>query len=94
MIVVPICRLTCLLIPLKLWQWGLQHRTGMLRQVDNKSLYVGLLPRTDASLSDKGLKVKGLLYQCLEMHQQGWFIRNTTKSRPEKVRKLVLTHTQ
>ena len=73
-------------IPLKLWQWGLQHRTGMLRQVDNKSLYVGLLPRTDASLSDKGLKVKGLLYQCLEMHQQGWFIRNTTKSRPKKLR--------
>lgn len=73
-------------IPLKLWQWGLQHRTGMLRQVDNKSLYVGLLPRIDASLSDQGLKVKGLLYQCLEMHQQGWFIRNTTKSRPKKMR--------
>lgn len=73
-------------IPLKLWQWGLQHRTGMLRQVDNKSLYVGLLPRTDASLSDQGLKVKGVLYQCLEMHQQGWFIRNTTKSRPKKMR--------
>ncbi|WP_298142962.1 Mu transposase C-terminal domain-containing protein [uncultured Acinetobacter sp.] len=73
-------------IPLKLWQWGLQHRTGILRQVDNKSLYVGLLPRIDASLSDKGLKVKGLVYQCLEMHQQGWFIRNTTKSRPKKLR--------
>jgi hypothetical protein len=58
----------------------------MLRQVDNKSLYVGLLPRIDASLSDKGLKVKGLVYQCLEMHQQGWFIRNTTKSRPKKLR--------
>ena len=72
-------------IPLKLWQWGLQHRTGMLRQVDSKSLSVGLLPRIDASLSDHGLKVKGLVYQCVEMHKQGWFIRNTAKSRPKKL---------
>lgn len=70
-------------IPLKLWQWGLQHRTGILRQVDDQALYVGLLPRIKATLSDRGLKVKGLLYQCIEMHQQGWFIRNKPKSRPK-----------
>lgn len=72
-------------IPLKLWQWGLQHRTGMLRQVDSHSLYIGLLPRVKASLSDQGIKVKGLLYQCVEMHQKGWFIRNSTKSRPKTI---------
>ena len=72
-------------IPIKLWKWGLQHRTGMLRQVDSQSLYVGLLPRTKASLSDQGIKVKGLLYECVQMHQKGWFIRNTTKSRPKTI---------
>ena len=47
--------------------------------------YVGLLPRTKASLSDQGIKVKGLLYECVQMHQKGWFIRNTTKSRPKTI---------
>lgn len=72
-------------IPIKLWQWGLQHRTGRLKQVDDKSLYIGLLPRISATLSERGLKVKGLLYQCVEMHKQGWFIRNSNKSRPKKL---------
>lgn len=70
-------------IPIKLWQWGLQNRTGMLRQVDSQSLYVGLLPRAKGSLSDQGIKVNGLLYQCLQMHQQGWLIRNSSNSRPK-----------
>lgn len=73
-------------IPIKLWQWGIQHRTGKLRQVDSKTLYVGLLPRMDASLNNHGLNVKGLLYQCVEMHKKGWFIRNTPKGRPKKMR--------
>ena len=32
-------------VPLQLWNWGLQHRTGKLRSVSEKSLHIALLPR-------------------------------------------------
>ena len=38
-------------IPVQLWQWGMQHRTGSLRAVEQEQLRVALLPRRKVSIS-------------------------------------------
>lgn len=70
-------------VPIHLWNWGIQHRVGRLRQVSEKALRVALLPKTKATLSDLGLKVFGVFYYCAEIHQQGWMHRKKSISRPD-----------
>ncbi|APV36817.1 MULTISPECIES: Mu transposase C-terminal domain-containing protein [Acinetobacter] len=71
------------LVPIHLWNWGIQHRVGRLKQVSEKALRVALLPKTKATLSDLGLKVFGVFYYCAEIHQQGWMHRKKSISRPD-----------
>ncbi len=73
------------LVPIHLWNWGIQHRVGRLKQVSEKALRVALLPKTKATLSDLGLKVFGVFYYCAEIHQQGWMHRKKSISRPDKL---------
>lgn len=71
------------LVPIHLWNWGIQHRVGRLKQVSEKALRVALLPKTKATLSDLGLKVFSVFYYCAEIHQQGWMHRKKSISRPD-----------
>ena len=71
------------LVPIHLWNWGIQNRVGRLKQVSEKALRVALLPKTKATLSDLGLKVFGVFYYCAEIHQQGWMHRKKSISRPD-----------
>ena len=71
------------LVPIHLWNWGIQHRVGRLKQVSEKALSFALLPKTKAILSDLGLKVFGVFYYCAEIHQQGWMHRKKSISRPD-----------
>ncbi|CAM4135884.1 Mu transposase C-terminal domain-containing protein [Psychrobacter arenosus] len=70
-------------VPLQLWNWGLQHRTGKLRSVSEKSLHISLLPRKKATLSDLGIKLFGNYYICAEIREQGWLHRKNTVNRPK-----------
>ncbi len=71
------------LVPIHLWNWGIQNRVGRLKQVSEKALRVALLPKTKATLSDLGLKVFGVFYYCAEINQQGWMHRKKSISRPD-----------
>lgn len=71
------------LIPINIWQWGIQNRTGKLRAVDADILSVALLPRKEATLSDLGLKVFGVYYQCKEITDKGWLYRKNSVNRPK-----------
>lgn len=71
------------LIPLEIWYWGIQNRTGKLRAVDEDILSVALLPRQKATLSDLGLKVFGVYYHCKEITQKGWLHRKSSVNRPK-----------
>ncbi len=68
--------------PLSLWNWGLQHRTGRLRQVSEDALKVTLFPRVKGTISVLGLSVFGLFYTSQEILKQGWLHRGKGVSKP------------
>ena len=72
-------------IPLHLWNWGIQNRTGKLRTASERLIYIALLPRTEATLSHLGLKVFGVYYICKEILENGWMHRSTSIQRPQKL---------
>ena len=73
------------MVPIELWNWGLQHRTGTLRAVSEQALYVALLPRKKATVSDLGIKLFGNYYICAEIREKGWLHRKNTISRPRSL---------
>lgn len=72
-------------IPVHLWNWGLQHRTGRLRKADTESLYIALLPREQATVSENGICLLGLYYSSPEVLESGWMHRSDNSNRPSKV---------
>jgi hypothetical protein len=72
-------------IPIHLWNWGISHRTGFQKEVDQKLIRVNLLPHAKASVSIHGISFKGLLYTCSEAVSLGWFHRTKSSDRPSKV---------
>lgn len=72
-------------IPIHLWNWGIQNRTGKLRAASEKALRLALLPRVEVTLSDLGLKAFGLFYQTHEINELGWLHRQGSISRPNKL---------
>ena len=71
------------LVPIEIWNWGLQNRTGQLRAVDADSIYIALLPRKKATISNLGIKLFGVYYTCSEIVQNGWLHRKGTINRPK-----------
>lgn len=71
------------LVPIKIWNWGLQNRTGQLRAVDANSIYIALLPRKKATISNLGIKLFGVYYTCSEILKNGWLHRKGSISRPK-----------
>ncbi|MBF7695299.1 DDE-type integrase/transposase/recombinase [Acinetobacter rathckeae] len=72
-------------IPLHLWNWGIQNRTGKLRSVPEEALRIALLPRTKVTISDLGIKAFGLYYLAKEILDLGWLHRKTESSRPQNL---------
>lgn len=72
-------------IPIHLWNWGLQNRTGRLRKVDPEGLRVALLPREYATVSENGVCLFGLYYSSAQILDAGWMHRSDNPNRPNKV---------
>ncbi|MFT0692810.1 transposase [Acinetobacter bereziniae] len=72
-------------IPLQLWNWGVQNRTGKLKTVSRDALHIALLPRTEITISDLGLKAFGLFYLADEVTELGWLNRQSSITRPKKL---------
>lgn len=68
-------------VPIHIWRWGIQHRSGRLRSVSELALRVGLLPRQKVTLSDYGIQCFGAFYTCRELLASGWLHR-TAQQRP------------
>ena len=62
--------------PLALWTWGIEYRTGLLRRPDPKLVKVNLLPHTNATVTEHGLKLFGCYYSCKQALEWGWFEEN------------------
>ena len=73
------------MIPLTLWNWGIQHRTGRLRVASEDALKVGLLPRTKGTISTFGVCVFGLYFTSSQIIQSGWLHRTKDVSKPKSL---------
>lgn len=60
-------------IPLALWQWGITHWAGSLRQMEPEALRVALSQRAQATVTPKGIKFHALFYQCETALEENWF---------------------
>jgi hypothetical protein len=72
-------------IPLHLWRWGLQNRTGRLRSVDPDLLRVSILPRKKISISTFGVCLWGMYYTSTEILREGWLHRSQDVKRPDSL---------
>ncbi|UWZ81506.1 transposase family protein [Geoalkalibacter halelectricus] len=62
--------------PLTLWNWGIEYRTGRLRRPAPDLVKVNILPHTEATVTEHGLKMFGCYYTCREAIDWGWFEGN------------------
>lgn len=62
--------------PLTLWNWGIEYRTGRLRRSASELVKINLLPHTEATVSEHGLKLFRCFYTCKEAIDWGWFEGN------------------
>ncbi|WP_018277471.1 Mu transposase C-terminal domain-containing protein [Teredinibacter turnerae] len=73
-------------IPVHLWNWGLQNRTGRLRKAEAETVRIALLPRKEATTSVQGICLFGIYYSAKEIIELGWMHRADHSTRPEKIK--------
>ena len=61
--------------PLHLYLWGIANKSGRLRGKDSETIRINLLPEGVASITEAGIKFKGLLYTCGLESSEGWRVR-------------------
>ncbi|MDF2606229.1 MAG: transposase [Bacillales bacterium] len=60
-------------VPLEIWNWGIQNRTGKLKYHSEETVKAHLLPRESATVTEKGIKFKGMYYSCETAIRELWF---------------------
>lgn len=86
--------------PLDLWYWGIQNRTGHLRQLPPDTIRLSLLPQAEASVTRQGIRFRKLYYTCPTAVEAGWFVKAGQTGRwhvrvsydPRQVDRLYLWH--
>lgn len=73
-------------IPLKLWNWGMKNRAGLLRSVSEDIVKLNLMPTANAYITGKGIKFKGLFYTSSTLIREGSFERVRITGSGEKIR--------
>lgn len=66
-------------IPMQIWNWGIEHKRGRLRVIDNEIFRLNILPHSTASISRSGIKFKNLYYSCQKAIDNQWFINPKLK---------------
>jgi len=66
-------------IPIKLWEWGVQYRSGILRSFPEEQIKLVLMPLERASVTSKGICFKGIYYTCDRATKEQWFERARSK---------------
>ncbi|PLR75792.1 DNA-binding protein [Bacillus sp. V3-13] len=60
-------------VPLKLWNWGIENRTGKLKYFPEDIVKLHLMPRETATVTYKGIRMKGIYYSCDRAVKESWF---------------------
>lgn len=61
--------------PVDIYQWGIANRSGRQRGKDSEIVRINLLPEGTASITESGIKFRGLLYTCGLESTEGWRVR-------------------
>lgn len=59
-------------IPLKLWEWGIAHCSGLLRSFPGDVVRLCLMPTNTATVTAKGIRFKGIYYLCDLAVREQW----------------------
>lgn len=62
-------------IPVELWDWGIQNRSGQLRQFPEELVRYSLLPVDTATVTEFGIKWRGGFYACPRAVKERWLDR-------------------
>ncbi|WPC42841.1 Mu transposase C-terminal domain-containing protein [Clostridium sp. JS66] len=52
-------------IPINLWKWGIKNKSGMLRTAPEELIKLSLMPRDKATVTEKGIRFKGIFYSSI-----------------------------
>ncbi len=59
----------------EIWNWGIKNKKGLLRKEPEDKLRFYLLRHENASITEKGIKFKNMLYTCKLAEEELWFSR-------------------
>ena len=66
-------------IPVKLWEWGIANYSGALREAPAETVKFAVLPTANATVTERGIKFKGLFYACERAKSEMWFEKARAK---------------
>jgi len=66
-------------IPVKLWEWGIANCSGALREAPADTVKFAVLPTANATVTEKGIKFKGMFYVCDRAKTEMWFEKARAK---------------
>jgi putative transposase len=67
-------------VPIHLWNWGIENRSGHLRSIDPDVAYRSLLPRAQATVTRQGIEFKGVRYFSQYAADQQWYLKAGTST--------------
>jgi hypothetical protein len=62
-------------VPIDLWEWGVQRRSGQLRQYPHALVKSSLLPADTAVVTASGISFYDCFYSCRKAMEEHWFER-------------------
>ncbi|MFT8347318.1 hypothetical protein [Clostridium saccharoperbutylacetonicum] len=63
------------LIPTKIWEWGMNNRTGKLRKVSDDILRINLMRRGKGSITEKGVQFNRVLYNAKSEDEKSLYMK-------------------
>jgi hypothetical protein len=66
-------------IPIKLWDWGIRHISGALRSFPEEQVRLAVMPAAKGSITERGIRFKGLFYTCDRAVVEMWFEKARAK---------------
>jgi hypothetical protein len=58
--------------PAELYNWGIENRSGSLREANQETVRANLLPEGEATVTEYGIKFGPCLYTCALSEKEGW----------------------
>jgi hypothetical protein len=66
-------------IPAKLWEWGIANCSGALREAPAETVKFAVLPTANATVTERGIRFKGMFYVCDRAKAEMWFEKARAK---------------